>query len=225
MNRKKISRMAWMACAAAAALTACGSSDDGAGNGAAGGVNGVTGTVDGVAFSAREAISAVIAPQNCTVSGVSGSVAGLVIGLSNFTGTCAVAGNACNGKANAQGVVLVIGNLALLGTASPVGPGTYTVSPVGVPISTPVAFAALGRTDASCTDLAGVPEVRSGTVTITSVSVGAASGSVSLTFADGSTLSGPFSATGCAGFQVDPCTGTVSGFNGGTCTGTRACLP
>lgn len=216
-----------MACAAAAALAACGSSNDGADNGAGGGVNAVTGTVAGVAFSGREAISAVIQPVTCNVPGAPQfSVAGLVIGLTNFTGTCSVAGNACNSKANAQGVVLVIGNLALLGTASPVGPATYTVSPVGAfPISTSVAFAALGRTDASCTDVAGVPEVRSGTVTITSVSVGAASGSVSLTFADGSTLSGSFSATGCAGFQVDPCTGTVSGFNGGTCTGTRACLP
>ena len=213
-----------MACAAAAALAACGSSNDGGGSG--GGVNGVTGTVAGVAFSSSEAINAVIQPVTCPVGGVSASVAGLVIGLTNFTGTCAVSGSPCNGKANAQGVVLVIGNVNLFGTASPVGPGNYTVSRAGaIPVSTSVAFAALGRTDASCNDVAGVPDVVSGTVTITSVSVGAASGSVSLVFDDGSTLSGPFSATGCAGFKVDPCSGTVSGFNGGTCTGTRVCLP
>jgi hypothetical protein len=215
-------------CALALALAACGGNDNG-GGGSSGGSTGVTGTVAGLAFSGREALSAVVPPTTCTVSGASVSVAGLVIGVSNFTGTCSLVGNACAAKANAQGLVVALANLSpsALGQASPIGPGTYTISPISSPsISTRQGFAALGRTDASCNDVSSVPDVSGGTVTITSASATSAAGNLSLTFADGSTLSGPFTTTGCAGLQVDVCSGTVSGFGGGSaCTGSRVCQP
>lgn len=56
---------------------------------------------------------------------------GVVVGVTDFTGSCAVAGSACTGKASAQGLMVVVANLNPLGTASPVGPGSYPVSRVG----------------------------------------------------------------------------------------------
>ena len=215
-------------CALALALAACGGSDNNHGGGTSGST-GVSGTVAGLAFTGKEAISAVVPPTTCNVGGVSVSVASLVIGLSNVTGTCSLASNACTAKANAQGLVIALANLSpsAIGQASPIGPGSYPISPISSPsASTHQGFAALGRLDASCNDVANVPDVTGGTVTITAASGTSASGTVSVTFADGSTVSGPFTTTSCAGLQVDPCSGTVSGFGGAAaCTGTRTCTP
>jgi hypothetical protein len=214
-------------CAVALALAACGGSDNNGNNGGGtAGTTGVTGTVAGLAFTGKEALSAVVPPTTCTVRGVSASVASLVIGVSSVTGTCSLASNACTAKANAQGLVLAVANVSPFGPASPIGPGTYTISPLSSPSnSLQQAFAFLGRTDASCSDVASTPDATGGTVTITSVSATSASGTVNVTFADGSTLTGPFTTTSCSGLQVDPCSATVSGFGGGSCTGTPVCTP
>lgn len=213
-------------CAVALVLAACGSNDNG---GPGAGTTGVTGTVAGVPFSAREAISAVVPPTTCTVSGFSVSVAGLVIGVSDFTGTCSLVQNACSAKASAQGVIVALANVvpAAAGPAQPVGPGTYAVSPISSPsLSTRQAFAKLARTDPGCHPVTSVPAVTGGTVTLTSASGTPAAGDLSLTFSDGSTLAGPFTSTACAAPPVDVCSATIGGFgDGSACTGSPVCQP
>lgn len=188
-------------------VLACGgSSDDGGG--------GVSGTVGGRSFAVREvrAIPAGTGSTPCTVP-VLGAVGvkAFALDFASYADACGdYATSQCRLHQNAQNVTLILAKINPAGTEPALGPGTYTVygsATTAVPDGTGllnVAFAQALATDATCI---GAPSdsVSGGTLRLDQVSGTAISGNVSLTFQDGSSLRGDFSAPVCAGPSPDIC--------------------
>lgn len=212
-----------------ALLVACGSDSKDRG--------GLSGTVGGRNFSPVEvrAIPAGTGATPCSVDlgGTSASVGvkAIALEITSYAGACEdFASSQCRVHGNAQNVTLLVARLNAIppGTEPTLAPGTYTVyedATIPVPdASNPglltVAFAQALATDATCVGTPS-PVVRGGTVRLDQVT-GPVTGRLSLTFQDGSTLEGDFSAPLCPGVNPEICDLVEAH---AICTLPPACLP
>jgi hypothetical protein len=229
---------------AAATLVACGSKSDSPNGGVS---SPVSGAIAGTSFTPTDSAAIVVDPTRCNIEGalasalrgmdagvqetdadggvqdVNTSLTTLVIAFSNFPQLCAFMQQTqgCELKANASIASLIVFRAAVGSTGSPIAPGTY---PVGLPQLTAdwaFSFAAgmASQTDAQCQSSSGSNVSASGSITIDAVSSTDVTGSVDLTYLDGSHLSGSFTAPICH-TQLDSCglinttgTGTGGGVN------------
>jgi hypothetical protein len=193
---------------------ACGSDSDDNGGG------GLTGTVGGRRFSPVEvrAIPAGTGTTPCSVplgdATASVGVKALALEVTSYGDACGdFASSQCRFHANSQSVTILFARLnAIPPFAEPtVSPGSYTVygsASTAIPdASNPglltVAFAQALAADATCAGNPS-PSVQGGTVRLDQVA-GPVTGRVSLTFEDGSSLAGDFSAPLCPGPSPDVC--------------------
>jgi hypothetical protein len=171
----------------------------------------LTGTLGGATFTPAEMGGLPLGPTNC--QGV--QVAALLVGFSSFQGLCEPLKTygICWDKANATLASVQLANIGVGTTPSVPGPGTYTIPGT----ATQIVGVSYGRTGAGCATM-GSGDANSGIVTITNVTSTQVTGSLSnVTFADGSTLSGTFTAA-VAGVPVNLCQLLA------TCT-SGTCLP
>ncbi len=191
---------------------ACGSSSKGGGGGGS-----LTGTVGGHAFSPMdvEAISAGSGSTPCAVPLGGGTVdvgvKALALQITSYANACGDYTTAqCKFHQGAQSVTILFARLNPAGTEPPLLPGTYTVNssattvtPDGATGMLLAAYAQALATNATC---AGTPSgsIQGGTLRLDTVT-SPITGHVSLTFVDGSSLSGDFSAPICAGVSPDVC--------------------
>ncbi len=193
----------------------------------------VSGTIGGHAFSPADvqAIQAGTGSTPCPVplgnTTVNVGIKALAILLTSYPNSCGDFATAqCKLHQNAQSVTIIFARLNPLGTEPPLAPGTFTVndSPATV---TPdgsgmlvVAFAQALSTNATCV---GTPSssIKGGTLRLDQVT-GPITGHVDVTFADGSTLSGDFSAPICPGVSPDVCSLATTQQ---LCTLPPACVP
>lgn len=191
-----------------ALLLACGgSSNDGGG--------GLSGTVGGRTFTPREvrAIPAGTGSTPCTVPVLgSAGIKAVALDFTSYADACGdYASSQCRLHANAQNVTLIFAKVNPSGTEPALSPGTYTVygsATTAIPDGTgllTVAFAQSLATDASCAGVSS-PSVQGGTLRLDQVTGATINGNVSLTFQDGSSLQGNFSAPVCAAPSPDICT-------------------
>jgi hypothetical protein len=191
---------------------ACGSDSDDNGGG------GLTGTVGGRRFSPVEvrAIPAGTGTTPCSVplgdATASVGVKALALEVTSYGDACGdFASSQCRFHANSQSVTILLAKLNPVGGTEPaLGPGTYTVTtspttvtPDGTTGLLTVAFAQALAADATCAGNPS-PSVQGGTVRLDQVA-GPVTGRVSLTFEDGSSLAGDFSAPLCPGPSPDVC--------------------
>lgn len=199
-----------------AAAVACGGSSNSKDN------HGPSGTIGSRPFAAVEArsVTAASGATACTVPNPLGSgnvqvgIKGLKIDLTSYANVCGDYATAqCKLHADAQSVTIVF---AKLNPAPPFGapafaPGSYTIQPsptIALPDGTgllTVAYAQALRTGAACADAAPSPAVQGGTLRIDQVSDTVVTGGVNITFQDGSTVAGDFSAPACPGVALDVC--------------------
>lgn len=191
-----------------ALVLACGSDSNGGG--------GLSGTVGGRSFSPVEvrAIPAGTGSTPCAVplggATVSVGVKALALEVTSYADACGdFASTQCKFHQGAQVVTILLAKLNPLGTEPELRAGTYTVtsdptqvSPDGTGLLT-VAYAQALATDATCL---GTPSraVQGGTLRLDQVS-GPITGHVSVTFQDGGSLQGDFSAAVCPGPSPDVC--------------------
>jgi hypothetical protein len=201
-------------------LGACGDDDDGDGDGD-GGTALVSGTVLGQPFGARDGAALRLTEETCLfdtdLGQIQASAAALLVAFGTFENLCGFAQQtaACGDKANATTVNLIVLRANVQGgAAAAIQAGTYPVS-----LSTPApdaqgnvtfATALVERTDATCEDTSGEPEATAGSITIESVGPDRVRGSASVTFSEGSSVSGQFDVPLCA-FSTDVCTGLGAG--------------
>lgn len=211
------------AAAAVAVLSiACGDSDDG-GTAAPPPPAGVSGTVAGEPFTTVDASALVLSGATCDFDGTAADATGLLLGFGSFPGLCSFVSEhrGCATKANATIVnALLVRANVVGGSAAPVQPGTYAIS-----AQTPFPDAEgnitipqglVSKTDTACGQQ--TPVATSGTIRIDAVGE-RVTGSVDLTFDDGSRVAGSFSTPRCA-FRTDVCTALA----GGGCT-SDPCIP
>lgn len=144
-------------------------------------------------FTPAEMEALVAGPTTCTVFGNTVSVAGIFLGFTSYQGICNLLTQygVCFDKANGTIVGVQIANASVPQLPAQVpGPGTYAVGTVG----TTVTSAGYSRTGASCASPARSSANDGDTITIDAVTSTQVTGSANLTFADGSTLSGTFTA-------------------------------
>ncbi|WP_242335184.1 MULTISPECIES: hypothetical protein [Anaeromyxobacter] len=209
-------------------LLACGgSSSDGGGGG------GLSGTVGGRSFTPREvrAIPAGTGTTPCTVP-VLGQVGvrALALDFASYADACGdYATSQCRLHAGAQNVTLLFAKLDPSGAEPTLAAGTYTVygsATTAVPDGTgrlTVTFAESLATGAAPT-CAGTPSpsVQGGTLRLDQITGSAVTGHVSLTFEDGSSLQGDFSAPVCPGQGPDICMLATAQ---ALCTAPPICMP
>lgn len=190
-------------------LVACG------GGGGGGGSSGLSGNVGGRAFSPVEvkAIPAGTGTSPCTVAiggqNASIGVKAVAIEVTSYADACGdFASSDCRFHANAQSVTILVGKVDLLGTEPALTTGTYKIFPSLTSLDPAggtlyrIGFADALATSATCT---GTPSlVNTGTVRLDKVT-DPVTGHVSITFQDGSTLEGDFSAPVCAGLSPNIC--------------------
>jgi hypothetical protein len=194
-------------------LAACGSSS----TPAASGGGGLSGNVGGRPFAPVEvrAISAGSGSTPCPVplggTTVPVGLKAIALEVASYTNTCGDYGGQCKLHQNAQSVTVVLAKLNPAGTEPALGPGTYAVySSLTTVVPEPppstlldVGFAGALGTDPTCVGTLA-PSVAGGTVRLDQVT-GPVTGHLALTFADGSSLSGDFSAPLCPGPAPDVC--------------------
>jgi hypothetical protein len=168
----------------------------------------------------------VLGPTTCRVGTTNVYVAAVIVGLSSFQGLCShlQAHGFCWDKASATMASLQIANLGFLQAQTvPAGGGTVYPVTIGTPVvdgngNFQVAGGAYATTGAACASLASsntTTAPATGTITLNTVTATSVSGSANLTFTDGSTLSGTFTAP-TAPISVDVCQ-LVSGCTSYTC--------
>jgi len=163
-------------------------------------------------------IGFVIPPTDCTSESIAGVVV-LVATNRSIDNACTQASNACVEYKNLDSLALIVANYDVGGTATAVGPGTYPLTAPAIATSGTLAIAGVGQTDANCNDV-GPSGSATGSITITSVTASAVSGSYDVTVGSDH-LTGSIDATICTtAFAGDVCSGSV----GGTCTGTTQCI-
>ena len=190
-------------------VLACGSSDNDGG--------GVSGTVGGRSFSVREvrAIPAGTGATPCTVPvggvDVAVGVKAIALDFTSYSDACGdYASSQCRLHQNAQNVTLILAKINPAGTEPAISPGTYTVygsATTAIPDATgllTVAFAQSLATDATCLGSPS-PSVQGGTLRLDQVTGATITGNVSITFQDGGSLQGDFSAPACSGPSPDIC--------------------
>ena len=211
---------------ASALMIACGSSSSSSG----GGGGPLAGTIHGHAFtpaatSGFGAVRASTASAPCQfpdpldpLSLTTVGVDAIAVEVTSFSGACGlVSTSACTFHQNEQNLLLLIAklNLAPSGAQPTLSPGTYTVSEnpsdVTPDLSNPgiftVAYAeATATADPSCLGTTHGPNSApsGGTIRIDSLA-GPITGAVNLSFKDGSTVSGTFSAPLCGGGPLPVC--------------------
>ena len=203
---------------AALGLAACGGGGYGGGGGGGGNVGG---TLGGAAFTPTDMGALIVSPTSCTVSGQTVYVAAIVIGFGSWANLCGYVqanGLLCVNKANATTSSVIVAK-AGLSPQTAVGPGTYQVYSQFQPDAngnfTGVS-AGYNKTNGTCA-LTAQSNGSGGMVTISSTSYGVSGTLNSVTFADGSNLSGSFDAAIC-NYSLDIC-----GFINNTCT-SPACI-
>jgi len=178
---------------------------------------GLSGTVGGRSFSPVEvrAIPAGTGGNPCTVPvggiDVSVGVKALAFDFTSYADACGdYASSQCRFHANAQNVTVILAKVNPTGTEPVLSLGTYTVTaspttaiPDGTGLLT-IAFGQALATDPSCAG-APSPTAQGGTVRLDQVTASSVTGHVSLTFEDGSSLEGAFSAPICSGSSPDIC--------------------
>lgn len=177
----------------------------------------LVGTVGGRSFSPADvrAISAGSGTTPCSVSLGGGTVAvgvkALALEVTSYAGACGdFANTQCTFHMNAQSVTVLVARLNPAGTEPALNPGTYTLnsSPATV---TPddgtglliAAYAQALATNGTCVGTPS-PSVAGGTLQLDQVT-GPVTGHVAVTFQDGSSLEGDFSAPLCPGPGPDVC--------------------
>ncbi len=194
----------------AAFVTACGSDSKPAA------ASGLGGTVGGRSFSpaAVRAIPAGSGASPCPVmlgpTTVNVGVKALALEVTSYADACGdFASSQCRFHQSAQSVTLLVAKLNPAGSEPALATGTYTIasSPTTVVPEASglltVAFAQALGTDATCGGTPS-PSVQGGTLRLDQVT-GPVTGHVSVTFQDGSSLAGDFSAPLCPGPSPDVC--------------------
>lgn len=178
----------------------------------------VTGSVFGLTLTAQEALSMPVQSADCERPfGSLANASGILIWLSNVSGTCDSGANACRVQPNALTLVLIPWNAVSSGTPPAISPGVYPITPNAEDGAARGAFAAVLATDASCNLTTRLPGATEGNVTITAVRGSALTGSFAITLTDGETVTGSFDTVEC---DVDPapvCNGALA------CTGALQC--
>jgi hypothetical protein len=215
------------ACAVSIVAAACGSSEDKkepsqcpapvAPVGTLAGAGGGLGT-----FTPLEMGALVVNPVNCTVGTTTIHLAGIFLGFPSFQGICSLLEGYgfCFDKASSTIVSVEIANGGLVQPQVVPAPGTYTVT-TGTPVpdmngNFTVASVSYSRTGPTCNSVAS-SDGTTGTVTIATVTSTQVTGSMNVTFADGSTLAGSFTAA-TAPLSVNVCQLTTG-------CATTACVP
>ena len=210
----------------AVGLAACGDNDDG------GGPSGpVSGTIGGQPFTPSSVSAVLIPPASCTIEMTTVNASGLVLGFGNFD-LCAFLAQAgpnafCSNKASSTLVGAVVLKIGLIQAQTAVGPGTYTVKDVGSTLpdasgNVVGVSATATRTDATCLPSFQEDATVGGTVSVSSASASAVSGSVNLAFGTGNAFAGSYDASVCAQ-SLDICQIVALIAGGGNCT--PACIP
>jgi hypothetical protein len=230
VSRQEIRPMRKLLLLFSALVMACGSdSDDGGG--------GLSGAVGGRPFSPLEAraIPAGTGTTPCPLplggATVDVGVKALAIEVTSYADACGdFATSQCRLHQNAQTVTILFARLnAVPPAAEPtLQPGTYTVyasAATAIPDGDnpgllTVAFAQALATDANCIGMPS-PSVQGGMLRLDQVT-GPVTGHVSLTFQDGSSLAGDFSAPLCPGASPDVCRLATEQ---ALCTPPLACVP
>ncbi len=179
----------------------------------------VSGTIGGKAFTPadQEALVAGTGSTPCPLqlgtTTVNVGVKAFAIEFSSYAGACTDLESAqCRVHASQETVMLVFARLNPAGTEPTINPGTYTIAssitsaaPDGTGMLV-TAFAQALATTGTCPTPGGTPRpsVQGGSLRIDSVA-GPITGHVSVSFQDGSTLAGDFSAPICTGTSVDVC--------------------
>jgi hypothetical protein len=205
-----------LAVVGALALAAC--SGGGGGGGATGGGGGgpLSGTLKGAAFVPAGGGGLEIAPTSCSfATTIYGSA--LILGFADFADVCGFAqqSHVCDQKASATLLTFTIVSFGASPQA-PIGPGTYAL---GSTASLEV-DSSYSVTSATCVDSVPGTVTASGTVTISSLSGGRATGSADVAFSDGSHVSGTFDVALCA-YAADLCA-IASGSC--TCSAMNCCI-
>jgi hypothetical protein len=159
-----------------------------------GGGSAAPGTVKGQTFSPSESIS-----NSAPVAAGSSSSAGIIV-IANSSGLCADV-NANKEPKNLQGLLITLEdvNQTTFATTAPTAPGVYDLSGSAARY----AFVAFQTNDASCQEISSQSAAgATGTVTVSSVSNGAYTGSYDVIFDSGDHLTGSFNATQCAGIST-----------------------
>lgn len=183
----------------AAALAACGKSSSQSSASAA------SGTIMGSGFTPADS-GALSTTFTCDFGTGPRSVSVLALGFSSFANVCGFATNAglCGDVASSLIVSVTILSAPASGTAAPIGPGTYTMGThIDQNNNVVSADATIAKVDATCTPATGIPTVPSGTITISGTSP-RLTGSLDLTFEDGSHFAGALDLAPC-GAPVDFC--------------------
>jgi len=184
---------------------------------------GLAGTVGGKGFAPMD-VRAVLADSGsgtCALPLFSSTtvdvyVSGLIVVLTSWADACAdYASPSCVFHANGQTITLVVARLGLSGSVSsapPIQARTYTLGPdasylngdgSGLYVS---AFAdATSFGGAPTCDPTTSPAVLGGTLTLSTVASSGVAGHVEVSFQDGGSLSGDFSAEACPGLAPDIC--------------------
>ena len=204
---------------ASALLVACGSSSSSSPSPPP--KTGLTGTVGGRAFTpvAVQAISVGSGSSPCNLPGVGTlGVSAVEIAITSHADACGdLASSQCRYHPSSQAVTVLVAKANPIPPNSAPGltPGTYTVQSkitTAVPEASgllDVAYAEAVAPDPSCAGTAH-PSMTGGTVRLDQVT-GPITGHVSLTFDDGSSLSGDFSAPICPGVNPDVCGRALGG--------------
>lgn len=187
--------------ALALALGACGGSSD-----SSAGPAGVSGTIMGTPFTPADGGAIVVPPFTCAPVTGARSLAVLAMGFSSFSNLCGFAQTAalCGDVMSSVIVSATIATSPATGTASAVGPGTYAIGTfLDGSGNLTLASADITKVDGTCLPAAAIPTVSSGSITVASVSP-RVSGSLDLTFSDGSRFAGTFDLAACSA-AVDFC--------------------
>ena len=180
------------------------------------------------AFTPQEMGALMVNPTTCTVGAFSAHIAGIFLGFPGYSGLCSLVQSYgfCFDKANQTLLSVEIANVGLVQAQSVPGTGVYTVTPsTGTTPDTngnfrvaSVSYSRVGATP-SCTTVAesNTDTPGTGTITIDSIASTQVTGSMNVTFADGSTAIGTFVAA-TAPIAVNVCQ-VVSGCS------TTACVP
>ncbi len=161
-------------------------------------------------FTAIDAYSAVLTETESPVGAPSFPVTDLQVLVSSSPGACARVAAKSN-SANSMDVVIRVRH----GTPDAISAGTYSVG-AGVVVQgdpTPTASALIAATDGSCHVTAPAGVAITGTVTLSQITNEQVSGSIHVTFADGTKVLGAFVAPNCAAADALP-----------TSTGPWACV-
>lgn len=208
-------------------MAGCGSSSGGSGGtpggGGGAGFTAPSGSLGGTAFTATGAIGIAYTPAVCTIGGTVGFTM-LQVLFTNVPNLCSayLAVGQCSDKANLVAVNAGVQRYKPGGATTALTAGTYPLT-----LTTPAAdangnytqtFIGYMKTNVTCVDAAAAVTTTAGSLTISTISATRVTGSLTATFSDGGSYSGPFDVPICA-----DSTSICTMMNG--CTGTPACVP